>query len=134
MRTPRRRWTPFTAILALAGALCLAWALAKGLVQACGDRAPGLVITQERALSSRGAHWVRYAFNDAQGERHTGTAMTAVAQAVNARVRIAYLPAAPDLLNQPADGGYTAVIAAGWTALGLALLAAGWALRPRRRP
>lgn len=134
MRQTRRPWTLATRALALAGALCLAWALAKGVVHAFGARAPGQVITQERGLSTRGATWVRYAFDDAQGERHTGTAMTAVAQAVNARVRIAYLSAAPDLLNQPADAGYTAVMVAGWSTLGLALLGAGLALRPRAAP
>jgi hypothetical protein len=108
-------------MLLIVGLSCLAMGFAKVAVFAAGDRVPGRVVFQERAFSSRGATWLRYEFQAADGKRYSGSAMTAAPHATQTRMVVAYLPALPQL-NIPAYGPYTALLAAVWTAAGLV----GW--------
>jgi len=121
----RRRKPSWTSrILLIAGLLCLAQGLSKGLLWVAGHRTTGYIAFQENTVTTRGATWVRYRFTTAAGQPASGTAMTAAKGAVFTRVQVLYLPVLPDL-NMPAYGGYAALLGLAWGLLGLLLAALG---------
>ena len=102
----------------------------KALVFSFGARAPGSVVYQERAVSTRGATWLRYEFQAVDGQRYSGTALTATPHATNTRMTVAYFPFFPQC-NTPAYGGYTALLSGAWLVTGTALT--GLAVLLKRR-
>ncbi len=102
----------------------------KALVFGFGARAPGSVVYQERVVSTRGATWLRYEFQGVDGQRYSGTAMTAIPHSTHVRMAVAYFPFLPQC-NTPAYGGYTAMLSGAWWVTGTAL--AGLAVLLKRR-
>ncbi len=118
MKPRRTRRTATSWILLVAGGLCLAQGLSKGVLWAAGRRVPGHIAYQENTVSSRGATWVRYTFTTGDGQSYSGTAMTAAQGALFTRVEVAYLPFLPSV-NMPAYGGYAALMGIAWSLVGL---------------
>lgn len=127
-----RRHSITSGVLTLVGLLALGHGASKGVLWMVGARATGQIVYQEKALSTRGATWTRYAFRTADGRAYDGRAMTGRKDALHARVQIAYLRWAP-ALNMPAYAGYTSLMGIAWTFTGLlCLVLARLFLKPRR--
>jgi len=116
--------------LLLVAGLCMLQGATKAFVLSFGARAPGTVVFQERAISTRGATWLRYEFQSPDGQRYSGTAMTSNPHATNSRMIVAYFPMAPQC-NTPANGVYTTMLSTVWVVTGIALTGLAVLLKPR---
>lgn len=118
-----------SAVLLCLAILCLLQGISKGILWFTGSRAPGLIVSAENTVSTRGAYWHRYNFTSSDGKRYDGSAM-AVNIPLYTKMQVAYLPLFPDI-NMPAYGTYTALFGVVWTATGLLLLGLGRLFRKK---
>lgn len=113
--------------------ICLLQGITKPLLWFGGQQATGWVSLAERGVSRSGAFWVEYNFRAGDQRTYTGTAMAGGNRdsMTLRKVSILYLQNYPEL-NMPANGGYAALMGAGWALLGGVLAGSGWILRCRR--
>lgn len=126
-RSPKpRKWVSIT--LLLLALLCLTQGASKAVLWFAGSRAPGLIVSAENTVSTRGAYWHRYQFATSDGKRYDGSAMSENIP-LYTKMQVAYLPILPDI-NMPAYGSYTTVMGVAWFGTGLLLLWISRVFRP----